>query len=66
MVDSERFDTDADPDPTFQADADPVPDPDPTFQADADADPVPDPKFFSYWEKNIAFQIFFFSFSIVL
>ena len=52
MVDSERFDTDADPDPTFQA--------------DVDADPVPDPKFFSYWEKNIAFQIFFFSFSIVL
>ena len=52
VVDSERFDTDADPDPTFQA--------------DADADPVPDPKFFCYWEKNIAFQIFFFSFSIVL
>ena len=42
MADPERFDADADPDPTFHADVDP--------------DPAPDlgsgSKFFSYREKN--------------
>ena len=58
---------DADPDPTFHADA--GPDLDPTFHADADPDPTshadadPDPaisgsKLFSYERKKQFFQIF--------